>query len=126
MSILRGRELIKTRTARIFGVLALLVALYAAAGFWLAPRLVRSALLEDIPKALGAVPTVGEIRINPFLLQVTVKTLRSPIEKAGSCSGSSGCSSIFSSPPCGGALSPSPPSTSVRRTSMRRSRRMER
>jgi hypothetical protein len=73
VSILRGRELIKTRTARILGVLALLVALYAAAGFWLAPRLVRSALLEDIPKALGAVPTVGEIRINPFLLQVTVK-----------------------------------------------------
>jgi hypothetical protein len=73
VSILRGRELIKTRTARIVGVLALLVALYAAAGFWLAPRLVRSALLEDIPKALGAVPTVGEIRINPFLLQVTVR-----------------------------------------------------
>ena len=73
MSILRGRELIKTRTARILAVLALLVALYAAAGFWLAPRLVRSALIEDIPKALSAVPTVGEIRINPFLLQVTVK-----------------------------------------------------
>ncbi len=73
MSILRGRELIKTRTARIAGVLVLLVALYAAAGFWLAPRLVRSALLEDIPKALDAVPSVGEIRINPFLLQVSVK-----------------------------------------------------
>lgn len=73
MSILRGRELIKTRTARILAVLALLLALYAAAGFWLAPRLVRSALIEDIPKALSAVPTVGEIRINPFLLQVTVK-----------------------------------------------------
>ncbi len=73
MRILSGRELIKTKTARILGVLALLVALYAAAGFWLAPRLVRSALIEDIPKAIGAVPTVGEIRINPFLLQVTVK-----------------------------------------------------
>jgi hypothetical protein len=73
VSILRGRELIKTRTALVVGVLVLLVALYAAAGFWLAPRLVRSALLEDIPKALGPVPTVGEIRINPFLLQVTVK-----------------------------------------------------
>ena len=54
-------------------MLALLVALYAAAGFWLAPRSVRSALIEDIPKALSAMPTVGEIRINPFLLQVTVK-----------------------------------------------------
>jgi hypothetical protein len=37
-----------------------------------APKLVRSALLEDIPKAIGATPTVGEIHINPFLFQVTV------------------------------------------------------
>ena len=44
------------------------------AGFWLAPRLVRCALMTDIPKTLvGVTPSVGEIHINPFLLQVEVK-----------------------------------------------------
>lgn len=44
------------------------------AGFLLAPRLARSALMTDIPKTLvGVTPSVGEIHINPFLLQVQVK-----------------------------------------------------
>lgn len=47
--------------------------LYGAAGFALAPRLLRSALLENIPKQTGATATVGPIRINPFLLQLEVK-----------------------------------------------------
>ena len=38
----------------------------------LAPRLLRSALLEDIPKTLGVTPTVGDIRVNPFLLRLEV------------------------------------------------------
>ncbi|HMK85420.1 MAG TPA: DUF748 domain-containing protein [Steroidobacteraceae bacterium] len=57
---------------RIAIVVALLVALYAVAGFLIAPRLVRHALLEDIPKTLGVTPTVGEIHINPFLFHVQV------------------------------------------------------
>ena len=60
----------KTKAFRIAAVVTLLVALYALAGFVLAPRLLRSALLEDIPKALGVTPTVGDIRINPFLLRL--------------------------------------------------------
>lgn len=52
----------------------MLLGLYAVAGFWLAPKLVRNALLTDIPKTLpGVTPSVGEIHINPFLLQVRVK-----------------------------------------------------
>ena len=51
----------------------LLKPVYALAGFMLAPRLVRSALLEHIPKAVGATPTVGEIRVNPFLFQLEIK-----------------------------------------------------
>ncbi len=66
-------HLLKTKTARILIAVALVVALYAAAGFLLAPKLVRSALLENIPKSLGVIPTVGDIRINPFLLQLEVK-----------------------------------------------------
>ncbi len=65
--------LLKSKSARILGAAALAVALYAAAGFLLAPRLIRSALLETIPKSLSVVPTVGDIRINPFRLQAEVK-----------------------------------------------------
>ncbi len=65
---------IKTKTFRIAAVVALLLGLYAAGGFWLAPKLARSALLTDIPKTLpGVTPSVGDIHINPFLLQVEVK-----------------------------------------------------
>jgi hypothetical protein len=63
----------KTKAFRISAVAALLVALYALAGFVFAPKILRSALLQDIPKTLGATPTVGDIHINPFLFQVEIK-----------------------------------------------------
>ena len=63
----------KTKAFRISAVLALLVALYALAGFVLAPRILRSSLMEDIPKAVDATPAVGEIRVNPFLFQLEIK-----------------------------------------------------
>jgi hypothetical protein len=67
-------QFIKTKTFRITAVVVLLLGLYALAGFVLAPRLVRSALMSEIPKTLeGVTPSVGEIHINPFLLQVRVK-----------------------------------------------------
>ena len=66
-------QFIKTKTFRISAVVALLIALYALAGFVLAPRLIRSAMIEDIPKILGVTPQVGEIHVNPFLLQLEVK-----------------------------------------------------
>src|ERR1700722_5369570 len=66
-------QFIKRKTFRISAALALLVALYALAGFLLAPKLIRSALMEDIPKSLGVMPTVGEIHLNPFLLQLEIK-----------------------------------------------------
>lgn len=63
-----GRTLV-----RVLAIVALAVALYAVAGFVIAPKMVRSALLEYIPKTLPVTPLVGEIRINPFLLQVVVE-----------------------------------------------------
>jgi hypothetical protein len=63
----------RTKTFRVAAISAALVAIYALAGFVVAPKLVRSALLKDIPEAVGATPTVGDIRINPFLFQVTVE-----------------------------------------------------
>ena len=67
-------QFIKTKTFRIAAIAALLIGLYALAGFVLAPKLVRNALMTEIPKTLaGVTPSVGDIRINPFLLQVQVK-----------------------------------------------------
>jgi hypothetical protein len=68
------RQYFKTKTVRILGVVALLLGVYAMAGFWLAPKLLRSNLLKEIPKTLpGVTPAVGDIRVNPFLLQVEIK-----------------------------------------------------
>ena len=56
------RQFIKTKTFRIAAVVALLLGLYAIAGFVLAPKLARNALLTDIPKTLvGVTPTVGDV-----------------------------------------------------------------
>jgi hypothetical protein len=63
------RKTFRISAAAVAGV----VALYALVGFLLAPRLIRSALMEDIPKILGATPQVGEIHVNPFLLHVEIK-----------------------------------------------------
>jgi Domain of Unknown Function (DUF748) len=68
------RQFFETKTFRIFSVVALLLCVYAIAGFWLAPKLLRSALMKEIPKTLaGVTPTAGEIRVNPFLFQVEIK-----------------------------------------------------
>ena len=64
---------LKTRTFRVAAIVAALIGLYALAGFVLAPKLVRSALLKDIPETIAVTPAVGDIRINPFLFQVTVE-----------------------------------------------------
>jgi hypothetical protein len=63
---------LKTKTFLVGSIVLGLIGLYALAGFVLAPRLVRSALLKDIPETLGVTPAVGDIHINPFLFQVTV------------------------------------------------------
>ena len=73
-------QISRKKALRISALVALLLALYALAGFVLVPRLLRSALMENIPKTLGVTPTVGEIRFNPFSFQLDVRklTLASP------------------------------------------------
>jgi hypothetical protein len=65
-------QILKNKYLRIAAVVVVLIGLYTCAGFWLAPKLVRSALMKDIPASIDATPAVGEIRINPFLFQATV------------------------------------------------------
>src|ERR1019366_7671755 len=66
-------KIFTTKIARLFAAAALAVVLYAVAGFIIAPKIVRSALLEDIPQTLGVKAAVGDIHINPFLLQAEIK-----------------------------------------------------
>jgi hypothetical protein len=64
----------KLKTFRIAVIVVLLVGVYALAGFVLAPKLLRNALMDEIPKQLvGVKPAVGEIHVNPFLFQVEIK-----------------------------------------------------
>ncbi len=62
----------KTKRFLAAAIVAALLAVYALAGFVIAPKMLRSALLKDIPESIGATPAVGDIRINPFLLQLTI------------------------------------------------------
>jgi hypothetical protein len=66
---------VKTRTFGITAVIAVLVGLYALAGFVIAPKVLRNALLQDIPKSIDVKPSVGEIKVNPFLFQLEIKDL---------------------------------------------------
>jgi hypothetical protein len=64
----------KSKTFRISALAVLLLGLYALFGFVFAPKLLRNALLKEIPKTLvGVTPKVGEIHINPFLFKVEVE-----------------------------------------------------
>jgi hypothetical protein len=68
------QQFLKTKTFRISAVVALLLGVYAMVGFLLAPRLLRNALTTEIPQTLvGVTPTIGEIHVNPFLLQLRIK-----------------------------------------------------
>ena len=66
-------RLLRTTTARILLGLALAVGLYALAGFVIAPRILRAQLLTKIPRAMDVAPSVGDIRINPFLFQLDIR-----------------------------------------------------
>jgi hypothetical protein len=64
---------LRTTIARIVLGVALVIGLYALAGFLIAPKLLRSKLLAEIPKTLNVTPTVGDIHINPFLFKLDLK-----------------------------------------------------
>jgi hypothetical protein len=65
----------RKKVLRISAVAAFVLGLYALAGFVMVPRLLRSALMENLPKTFGVTPTVGEIRFNPFSFQLEVRQL---------------------------------------------------
>ncbi len=69
---------LKQKRIWIPALCALLLAVYALVGFLWAPVLLRNALIGGLHDQLGLKPLVGEIRINPFLLQLEVKDFTLP------------------------------------------------
>lgn len=51
---------------------AALVAAYAAAGFWLVPKLLRGQVVSFASETWGRTATIGEVRFNPFTLVLEV------------------------------------------------------
>ena len=70
------------RVKRVLLFVGLGLALYAAAGFLLAPRILRSVLLGNLEKTLATKPTLGEVRVNPFAPSVTLRRFAIP-DKSG-------------------------------------------
>src|ERR1017187_3048567 len=69
---------LRSKITRILAVVVILFGVYTLAGFFLAPRLVRNLLTENIEKTLGVSPAVGEIRVNPLRLQLDVSEFSLP------------------------------------------------
>src|SRR6476620_3611850 len=57
-------------------VVAALLALYAIAGFWGVPRLVKSQLPRLAAERLERKASVGEVRFNPFTLRLQARDLQ--------------------------------------------------
>jgi uncharacterized protein involved in outer membrane biogenesis len=68
----------RRRIRVVAAIVALSVALYAAAGFWGVPRLLRSNLQEFVAEHYGRQVAVGEIRFNPFTLTLEVRDFSLP------------------------------------------------
>ncbi|MFL6693217.1 MAG: DUF748 domain-containing protein, partial [Ramlibacter sp.] len=65
-----------SRTLRWITLLAVLVALYAAAGFWGVPALLRWQLPRLAASQLERPASVGQVRFNPFTLRLRLQDLR--------------------------------------------------
>src|SRR5579871_2763864 len=62
---------------RIALAVLVLMALYVAAGFWVVPAVLRSVLVERLPRSMsGAKVSVGPIHFNPLLFRLRVENLR--------------------------------------------------
>ena len=59
-------------------VMAVLVGLYAAAGFYGVPRLVRSQVTELFQRDYGRTVSLGEVRFNPFTFEFEARDFSVP------------------------------------------------
>ena len=68
----------KSRLLRWIAIAGLAVGLYALLGFQVAPRVVRSQAVSFVKEKYGRDLAIGEVRINPFLLQVEIRDFALP------------------------------------------------
>ena len=78
-------EVLKNRWVRAAAVLALLVGAYAWLGFRVAPGLVRQQAIDLVRERYGRELQVGELRLQPFKLQLEVRDLASSTSKGLRC-----------------------------------------
>ena len=75
--VIVSRMLARLRAHRVLiGVSALLLAAYAAAGFFLVPHVARSQIEKFVAETLHRKIAIGELRFNPFTLAATITDLR--------------------------------------------------
>ncbi len=67
------RPLPKSRVLRIAAAGVLIVAAYAALGFWVVPRVLRAQIVAQAHARLGLVASVGPVRFNPFSFRLHVE-----------------------------------------------------
>ncbi len=65
----------RTLWFRVLALAALVLGGYALAGFWLAPRLIRSQATDYVRNELGKQLSLGEIRSNPFTFELEVRDI---------------------------------------------------
>jgi uncharacterized protein involved in outer membrane biogenesis len=72
------RKLFRSRLFWLAAIPVLLVGLYALLGYYAAPKLIRSQATKFVATEYGRALQIGEVRVDPFRLQVEVKDLVFP------------------------------------------------
>ena len=73
----------KSRLLRWIAIAVLAVGIYALLGFQVAPSVVRSQAVSFVKEKYGRELAIGEVRINPFLLQVEIRDFALPDADGG-------------------------------------------
>ncbi len=71
-------EILRSRIFRISAIVAAIIGLYAWFGFQMAPKIVRSQAIKFVHNTYGRDLKIGEVRVQPFKLQLEVKDLSFP------------------------------------------------
>jgi len=60
------------------GLPAALVGLYAGLGFWVAPKVIRSQVVEQVAEKYHRTAAIGEVKLNPFTFRLEAHDFRLP------------------------------------------------
>ena len=74
----RARLAALERWQKLLLSLSLFLSVYAAFGFLVLPRVVRDLAVDSVQESLSRSPTLGDVRINPFLLTLDVEGFSLP------------------------------------------------